>query len=132
MAHPVDEYVGKKLRERRTLMGMSQENLAKTVDITFQQVQKYERGANRMSASRLYQFSKTLSVPVGFFFEGFEEQDQANGMADTSMGFEHEDFSSRESLELMKAYHRIKEPKAKRAINDLIRSMADGAAILDS
>lgn len=125
MAHPVDEFVGRKLRERRTLMGMSQENLASRVGITFQQVQKYERGANRMSASRLFEFAQILGVPVGHFFEGYGQGSTGDGFAEPPAAFEYEDVSGREALELMKAYHRITEPKAKKAINDLIRAIAD-------
>src|SRR5580658_9157585 len=71
LSHPVDVHVGKQLRMQRIVMGLSQEALAKAVGITFQQVQKYERGINRMSASRLFDFGKVLGVPVSYFFEGF-------------------------------------------------------------
>ncbi len=127
MAHPVDEYVGRRLRERRTLMGMSQESLANSVGVTFQQIQKYERGTNRMSASRLYEFAKILGTDVGYFFEGYETKQPyaGTGVAEEEASFEYEDISSREVLELMKAYRRITEPKAKKAINDLIRAVAD-------
>jgi len=131
MAHPVDVYVGKRLRERRNVMGLSQENLADTVGITFQQVQKYERGANRLSASRLYDFARKLDVPIGFFFEGYEDSAaQSGGMHEAAAGFEYEDTSSREMLELAKAFRRIKDQKMKKSITDLIRSMADGSPVM--
>ncbi len=70
--HPVDIHVGARIRLRRTLLGMSQEKLGEGVDLTFQQIQKYEKGTNRVSASRLYQFSQALNVPVSFFFDGLD------------------------------------------------------------
>jgi transcriptional regulator with XRE-family HTH domain len=132
MVHPVDEFVGKRLRERRTLMGLSQEGLAKTVGITFQQVQKYERGTNRMSASRLYEFAHVLDISVAFFFEGYRDASMLEGMQEASVAFEHEDKLGREVLELTKAYHRIPNQKTRRAVNDLIRSIADESALIDA
>lgn len=132
MPHPVDVYVGKRLRERRNMMGLSQENLAETVGITFQQVQKYERGTNRLSASRLYDFSKKLDIPVGYFFEGYEESTETgySGMKEPTVHFEYEDMSGREMLELAKAFRRIKNQKTKKTITDMIRAVADGHTIV--
>ena len=133
MAHPVDVYVGKRLRERRNMMGLSQENLADTVGITFQQVQKYERGANRLSASRLYDFARKLDVPVNYFFDDYEQTAQNTnngGMAESATAFEHEDLSSREMLELAKAFRRIRNSKVKKSVTDLIRAIADGDAVV--
>lgn len=73
MPNPVDIYVGSKLRERRTLLGISQNKLGDLIGVTFQQIQKYEKGSNRMGASRLYQIAKVLLIPVSYFFEGYEE-----------------------------------------------------------
>ncbi len=86
---PVDVYVGNQLRTRRTLNGFSQTELADQLDITFQQLQKYENGANRISASRLWQVSKILGVPVSYFFDGLDENaDPASGVLSTRAGLE--------------------------------------------
>jgi len=131
----VDAHVGKRLRLRRTMMGLSQEAVAKAVGITFQQVQKYEKGANAMNSNRLYEFAQFMHVPVAYFFEGLE-----HGAADAQMGFaeESEKFdhnikrvSDRESLEMMKAFKRIKEQIVRKRLADLVRAVADHKAILD-
>ena len=79
MAHPVDLHVGKRIRQRRWLVGMTQQQLAEQVGIKFQQIQKYETGANRVSASRLWDISEAMEVPVNFFFEGIEQEVAATG-----------------------------------------------------
>lgn len=133
MAHEVDIHVGTRLKQRRVAMGMSQGELAEAVGITFQQVQKYERGANRMSASRLYEFANVLDVTVGYFFEGIEPESQVNktasaGFAEDATGFEHEPAggSSRESLEFIRSFQRIRDPKQRKALSAFVRSIADG------
>ena len=141
MPHPVDVHVGKQLRTQRIIMGLSQEALAKAVGITFQQVQKYERGVNRMSAGRLYDFSKVLSVPVAYFFEGYDGQPKArpaefapehSGVAETTTAdFDHEQVLTRETLELMRCYHRIKNQALKRRFVDLIRAVSENKVLLD-
>ncbi len=138
MTHPVDAYVGKRLKQCRVAAGLSQDSLANAVGITFQQVQKYERGSNRMGASRLYEFARVLSVPIGYFFEGFEKSQSGNaghavsGMAEESIAFEHEPINAgRESLEFIRAYQRLRDPKTRKAVNDLIRSLADGNAVVE-
>src|ERR1700735_528426 len=103
MPHPVDVHVGKRLRLRRTILGLSQEAIGNAIGVTFQQVQKYERGVNRMGASRLFEFSKILSVPVSYFFEEMDKQSGGHhtplaGVAEETQGFEHEKMSSRETL----------------------------------
>jgi transcriptional regulator with XRE-family HTH domain len=134
MAHAVDIYVGTRLKQRRVSMGMSQGELAEAVGITFQQVQKYERGANRMSASRLFEFSKVLAIPVGHFFEGMEEKDNktTTGFAEETAGFEHEPMSgSRESLEFLRSFQRIKDPKQRKTLSAFVRSIAEGKVTHD-
>lgn len=128
----VDEHVGQRLRVRRSLLGMSQEKLAESVGLTFQQVQKYERGTNRISASRLYEFSKVLDVPVSYFFEQvgsvLNENNQAYGMADNSQeSFQGaEDVMNRkETLDLIRSYYAIKDPEARKDILKFIKSMAE-------
>src|ERR1700761_6412544 len=110
MKQNVDAHVGKRLRLRRTTMGLSQEAAAKSVGITFQQVQKYEKGANAMNANRLYAFAQFMHVPVAYFFEGLDHPLAANdagaGFSEEGEKFNHgvKAVSDRESLELMKAF----------------------------
>ncbi len=130
-AHPVDVYVGKRLRLKRTLQGLSQESIGNAIGVTFQQIQKYERGINRMGASRLFDFARALGVPVSYFFDGFTEDSasmQANqGMAENATpSFQGQDpMNSRETVELMRAYYRIKNPTQRKRVLELVKSMAD-------
>lgn len=130
--HPVDVHVGKRLRLRRSILGMSQEAIGKSIGVTFQQIQKYERGINRMGASRLYDFGRALNVPVSYFFEGFGDYVQPDAMElsaaeNESKVFEHEDINSRETLEIMRVYSRIKSPAVRKRIIELIRAFAEEA-----
>lgn len=129
ISHPVDIHVGKRLRLRRTIMGLSQEVIGTAIGVTFQQIQKYERGANRMGSSRLYEFSKILKVPVSYFFEGFEAQDGYENdymMAEPkSPEFEHEQLSSRETMEMMRAYYKITSPRVRKSVFDLVKNLAE-------
>ena len=106
---PVDQAVGKRVRTRRTLLGMSQEKLGEAIGLTFQQVQKYERGTNRISASKLWAMSKVLDVPVSYFFETILEGDA--GIADecaSNLGHQSADvMNKRETLELVRAYSKV-------------------------
>src|SRR5882757_6892629 len=115
---PVDIHVGARLRQRRTLLGMSQEKLAAAFGVSFQQIQKYERGANRVSASRLHQLTRILNVPVGYFFEGIVDL-QHNGST-THPANDSEMVASRETLELVRAYYRIEDPTIRRRLVDLL------------
>jgi transcriptional regulator with XRE-family HTH domain len=136
----VDIHVGKRLRQRRTMLGLSQEALAKAVGITFQQVQKYEKGANAMSASRLYEFACFMRVPVAHFFEGLDAQSEpsltpAAGFSETAReSFDHAvaPVSDRESLEMMKAFKRIREQAMRKRLADLVRAIADEKTLLNS
>ena len=130
MPHPVDIHVGKRLRLRRTLLGLSQEAIANAIGVTFQQVQKYERGINRMGSSRLYDFSKILTIPVSYFFEEMEKgtshSSALSGVSeDGAPTFEHEKMTTRETLELVRAYYRISEPLVRKRIFELVKSVAD-------
>lgn len=128
--HPVDIHVGRRLRLKRTILGMSQESVGKQIGVTFQQIQKYERGINRMGASRLYDFAKALGVQVSYFFEGFgdyavDENGAALGASESNpSGFEHEPVNNRETLEVMRAYYRIKNPAVRKRIVELIKAMS--------
>ncbi|MBO6825684.1 MAG: helix-turn-helix transcriptional regulator [Sneathiella sp.] len=123
--HPVDVYVGSRIKHQRTVSGISQEKLGRELGLTFQQVQKYEKGANRVGASRLYQISQILNVPPSFFFEGMSEDatDAHGGLYDESAGFEHDSLSKRETLELVRAYYKIDDTELRKRVFDLIKSL---------
>jgi transcriptional regulator with XRE-family HTH domain len=128
----IDMHIGKRLRQRRTMMGLSQEAVARAVGITFQQVQKYEKGSNAMNARRLYEFAHFMSVPVAYFFDGLEQAGTAVGFAESEAeAFDHKRVSDRESLEMMKAFKRIKEQVIRKRLADLVRAVAENKAILE-
>jgi transcriptional regulator with XRE-family HTH domain len=124
---PIDVHVGSRVRLRRTLLGMSQEKLGEALGLTFQQVQKYERGSNRIGSSRLYLLSKILDVPVSFFFDDMpgEHAQRANPGFGTvgQEEFESERMSKRETLELVRAYYRIADPEVRRRVFDLVKAV---------
>ena len=124
--NPVDIHVGSRVRLRRMMLGMSQEKLGEQLGITFQQIQKYEKGTNRIGASRLQHISTVLSVPVSFFFEDAPgTPGAAAGMAEARPASYMTDFlSSSEGIQLNKAFVRIKDSKLRRRIIDLVRAIA--------
>ena len=126
--NPIDIHVGSRVRLRRMMLGMSQEKLGESLGITFQQIQKYEKGTNRIGASRLQHISSVLSVPVSFFFEdapGAPGASEATGMAESRPASYMTDFlSSSEGIQLNKAFTRIKDSKLRRRIIDLVRAAA--------
>jgi transcriptional regulator with XRE-family HTH domain len=136
--HPVDVHVGMRVRQRRTLLGMSQEKLGEAVGLTFQQIQKYERGANRIGASRLYEFSKVLDVSVSYFYDempvnvlvgrGGRGRGRKGGLAEEGTPFEDEKdpLAKRETLELVRAYYKIDEEKVRKRIFEMVKAV--GAA----
>jgi transcriptional regulator with XRE-family HTH domain len=128
-ANSIDEHVGLQLRQRRALLGLSQEKLAEQVGITFQQIQKYENGANRVSASRLYEFSKVLEIPVNFFFDSYgSNENRILGFADNDQAsFEGPDdvLKRKETIELIRVYYSIENPKLRKDLFKLVRSMAE-------
>lgn len=123
MTHPVDVHVGKRVRHRRWLIGMTQQQLAEQVGIKFQQIQKYETGANRVSASRLWDIAEALEVPVSFFFEGLEENEKTEGkksmVPDDLMGH-------KEAMDLVRSYYAIPENQRRRLF-ELARVLSDVA-----
>ncbi|MCB1650970.1 MAG: helix-turn-helix transcriptional regulator [Alphaproteobacteria bacterium] len=133
----IDVHVGQRLRVRRSLLGLSQEKLASLIGLTFQQIQKYERGTNRISAGRLYEFSKLLEVPVQYFFEQMDinvanKQGTASyqGLSDNKQeGFEGNDnddiMTRKETLDLIRTYYTIKDPETRKDIIKFIKSMAE-------
>ncbi|MGB1388265.1 MAG: helix-turn-helix domain-containing protein [Paracoccaceae bacterium] len=123
MAHPVDIHVGKRVRHRRWLIGMTQQQLAEKVGIKFQQIQKYETGANRISASRLWDIADSMDVPVSFFFEGLEEADNSSA-ADTPVPTDL--MGDKEALDLIRSYYSIPENQRRRLF-ELARVLSDVA-----
>ncbi len=130
---PIDVHVGSRVRLRRTLLGLSQEKLGDALGLTFQQVQKYERGVNRIGASRLFDLSRVLDVPIGFFFDdmpdavggggGMNAARRSYGLADQQDGFDDETLHRRETLELVRAYYRINDPAVRKRVFELIKSL---------
>jgi len=123
-ANPVDAHVGHRVRLRRMLIGMSQERLGELLGLTFQQVQKYEKGINRIGAGRLYEVAGILGVPVAFFYEDVNGDRRGGGESDDPPPV-MEFLSSPEGLQLSLAFMRVKDVKVKRRILDLVRSLAD-------
>jgi transcriptional regulator with XRE-family HTH domain len=135
---PIDVHVGARIRQRRTSLGMSQEKLGDALNLTFQQIQKYERGTNRVGASRLYDLCRVFDVTADFFFEGlpsFEPAQSFNGsapswydqsaFAEKQASFGHNEApASRETAELVRAYGKITDPKVRERILDLVKSLA--------
>jgi transcriptional regulator with XRE-family HTH domain len=127
--NPIDKHVGSRVRMRRMMLGMSQEKLGDALGLTFQQVQKYEKGTNRIGASRLQQISQILQVPVAFFFEGAPvivgEFEPASGMHEAPSPAYVSDFlATSDGLSLTKAFMRIKDAKLRRRIVDLVQQIA--------
>lgn len=121
MKHPVDVHVGKKVRHRRWIVGMTQQQLGQHVGIKFQQVQKYETGMNRISASRLWDISVALEVPVAHFFEGY-----AAAASDTDRALTEEVMSDRDAIDLIRSYFLIPEDQRAR-LSDLARLLSNAA-----
>lgn len=119
MTHPVDVHVGKRIRHRRWMVGMTQQQLAEQVGIKFQQIQKYETGMNRVSASRLWDIAEVLSVPVSFFFEGLAVEGQDDG---TELPADL--LADKEALELVRSYYAIPETQRRRLF-ELARVLSD-------
>jgi transcriptional regulator with XRE-family HTH domain len=124
-ANPIDAHVGSRLRMRRLMLGMSQEKLGEAFGLTFQQVQKYEKGMNRISASRLQQASQILDVSVPFFFEGAPGGHELSKTA-PSPAYVNEFVSSDDGLRLIKAFMRIARPAVRHRIVDLVQEIAGG------
>jgi len=130
--NPVDVHVGSRVRLRRTLLGLSQEKLGDALGLTFQQVQKYERGANRIGASRLFDLSRVLDVPVSFFFDDMSpDVPERRPAVDIDLddlsqgGFDVDPMARRETLELVRAYYKIKEPLVRKRVFELAKALAN-------
>jgi transcriptional regulator with XRE-family HTH domain len=126
---PIDTHVGLRIRQRRALLGMSQTSLSQAVGLTFQQIQKYEKGRNRTSASMLYEFAKILDVPVAYFFEGSPTDGTIKpprSKSRTARNNESDISTKRETLELVRAYYKIRNNSVREHIYKLIKAVADG------
>lgn len=124
--HPVDVHVGQRLRQRRVMLGLSQTTLGDKIGVSFQQLQKFEKGVNRMGSSRLFQVATALDVPVSYFFEGLDDQNVSN---ENEPGGASEAGSSkpplkRETLQLVRSYYQIRNPDIRSNLMTLIRSLA--------
>ncbi len=135
--NPIDSHVGERIRLRRTLLGLSQEKLAAMLGLTFQQVQKYEKGANRVGASRLYDISQALEVPIGFFYEDMDKKTASQSpmtfaapetapmlMSDNKVILDDDPMHRKEAIELVKAYYKIQNRKAARHLFDMVVQMS--------
>jgi transcriptional regulator with XRE-family HTH domain len=127
LKHPVDVHVGKRVRHRRWMVGMTQQQLAEKVGIKFQQIQKYETGMNRVSASRLWDISEALSVPVSYFFEGMDRAEGASENGEAVNAPPGDILSDKEALELVRSYYAIPENQRRRLF-ELARVLSDTAA----
>ena len=120
MSHPVDIHVGQRIRQRRWAIGMTQQQLAESVGIKFQQIQKYETGMNRVSASQLWDIARTLGVQIGFFFEGLAGEEPSDATQDGDV------MANKEATDLIRAYYSIPEAQRRRLF-DLARVLSDAA-----
>jgi transcriptional regulator with XRE-family HTH domain len=132
--NPIDVHVGRRLRLRRTLMGMSQERLGQLLGLTFQQIQKYERGVNRIGSSRLYELGQILDVPISFFFDDMAQDGGAPDLLAPGLAEDPADFAfdardlqleKRETLELVRAYNRIPDPAVRKRLFELAKALAN-------
>ena len=134
--NPIDVYVGSKIRQRRTLLGMSQEKLGDSIGLTFQQVQKYERGMNRVGASRLYDLVRVLDVPVGYFFSDMPQEIADQSLVRNreleekpveSITQEINPMAKRETLELVRAYYKITDPQLRKRLFEMTKALGSAA-----
>ena len=125
--HPIDVHVGARVRLRRLMLGMSQDKLGEALGLTFQQVQKYEKGINRIGASRIFRLSEILAVPIQFFYDDFDgAASEAPGMAESDPGDAFmELLSSQEGVQLCRYFSEIRDPKVKKKVLELVRSIAE-------
>ncbi len=127
---PVDVHVGARLRQRRTLLGMTQTRLGEAIGLTFQQMQKYEKGTNRVSASRLFYLSRVLDVPVEYFFEEMPSEVAASSPANNRgrvkkpVRYELDPMARRETLELVRAYYKISNPEVRKRLREMAKALA--------
>ena len=129
--NPVDLHVGGRIRMRRRILGVSQEKLADALGLTFQQVQKYERGANRVSASKLYEIARTLQAPITYFFEGLADPISSSAEDAGSEQAMHDFLMTAEGLELAALFPKIRRGRVRRRVLDLVRALTEEADLSD-
>lgn len=125
--NPIDVHVGMRLRQRRMTRSVSQEKLGEQLGVTFQQIQKYEKGSNRIGASRLFEIARILDIPVGYFYEGLPEDGSSpalEGLGEAVSAYEQQDDAGADGLRLSKAFVRIKDSQTRRLIIELVEKMA--------
>ena len=130
-SHPVDVHVGSQLKARRNLLGLSQDDLAQEVELTYQQIQKYESGSNRIGASRLFEFSKILSVAVSYFFDGLDMKKRPGFAENKQAAFSVIDdnlMNKKETFELVRSYYQIKDPKLRSQLLEMAKTMSKSGA----
>ncbi len=128
-ANEIDTHVGERVRQRRKSLGLSQTDLGQALGLTFQQVQKYERGTNRISASKLFETAGALQVTVGYFFEGYDDTQPAAAFVESKSEKAIQGFlTTSDGIELAQAFPRIGNPKLRRRMTDLVRTLADQEA----
>ena len=131
---PIDVHVGARLRQRRTLLGMTQTNLGDAIGVSFQQMQKYENGANRISASRLFDLSRLFDVPIQFFFDDMptavaaSSLAQGGGRAKKPPSYEPDPMAKRETLEFVRAYYKITDPEIRKRLRELAKALGAAAS----
>ncbi len=131
--NPVDVHVGTRVRLRRTLLGMTQTGLGDAIGLTFQQVQKYERGVNRIGSSRLFDLARVLEVPINFFFDEMPKDvaikfgGASKGMAEGAEEFDPDIVSKRETLELVRAYYKIESPLVRKRLFEMVKALGKSA-----
>ncbi|OEJ69176.1 helix-turn-helix domain-containing protein [Magnetovibrio blakemorei] len=127
---PIDIHVGQRLKARRVGLRISQSDIGKALDVTFQQVQKYENGANRIGASNLYKLAQALNVDVSYFFEDMPSAQKMRSLSDQpAAAFEHDPMSQPESIKLVHNYFRIASPSVRARMFQLVKSIADAEAL---
>ncbi len=127
--NPIDIHVGARIRMRRKLLGISQEKLAEQLGLTFQQVQKYERGANRVSASKLFEIARALQSSVAYFFDGLSATAGTGGVAEGDNTFVHDLVMTPEGLELAALFPRIKRQRVRRKVLELVKALVEDEAV---
>ncbi len=124
--HPIDIHVGSRVKLRRMILGMSQESLGKSLGLTFQQIQKYEKGVNRIGASRMFELSRLLDVPVQFFYDEYGgDGPSAPGFAENGAGDVMGLLNSSEGVQLCRYFSGIRDPEVKKRVLELVRSIAE-------
>ncbi len=132
--NPIDVHVGARVRLRRTLLGLSQEKLGEAIGLTFQQVQKYERGTNRIGSSRLFDLARVLDVPIEYFFGDMPaavaacSPTQDGGMAEEAANSEPDPMAKRETLELVRAYYKIRDPHIRKRLFEMTKALGAAAS----